>query len=86
VFPEVCSRWDVRPDGPGAHLQPLPACLDQLAQRLVAGIALAVFVGRYDRLGRAGPSRQLGLRQPLPAPKCPDERRGFQVLIISECL
>jgi hypothetical protein len=73
VFSKVDGRRQVRLPRPGIELKPFTSCLDQFAQRLKAGIAVAMLVGRHNRLGCPCPSGQLGLCQPSAASNRLDE-------------
>ena len=62
---EVGGRREVRGGRHGVDAELLARRLDELAQRLVAGVTAPVLVGGDHGLGRAGPPGELRLGQPL---------------------
>ena len=75
MLPDVHNVWLLRSGVGGIEMQSFAGGLHQFPQRLIGGIAAAVFVGGDHRLRSAGPPGQVGLRQTLSASGGPDNQR-----------
>jgi hypothetical protein len=70
----------------GIESKPLTCRLHQFPQGLEAGIAVAVLVGRHNRLGRPCPSSQLGLGQPGTTSNRLDQGCRRHSITIADCI
>ncbi len=61
MLPDIHDGWLLRSGVGGIEMQSFTSGLHQFAQRLIGGIAAAVFEGGDHRLRSAGPSGQVGL-------------------------